>query len=267
VARNLTPFGVEVHICAVVGADANGRRARALLRAEKIRATGVISDRSRPTTTKTRITAERQQILRLDREETAAISTESEQRMAAWLARSIPHADVVLMSDYAKGVLTARVRETVFGTARRHAIPVLVDPKLPDLRAYRGATVLKPNMREVEAASKRPIESQKDFERAGRHLRQASGCDALIVTRGPLPTAVFLAGKEVAYVPTMAREVFDVSGAGDTMLAFLGLGMAAGVSYVEATELANIAAGIVVGKVGTARVERAELLAHMPSDR
>jgi len=266
VARNLTPFGVHVQLCAVVGADENGAMVRRLLVEDRLAASGVFTEPSKPTTTKTRVTAERQQILRLDREETSHLSGKTEQRLVAWLARAVPHADVVVMSDYAKGVLTQRVRETVFATARQCGVPVIVDPKIADLRAYRGATIIKPNASEAENAWGHPIVSPSDFERAGRHLLRSCACEALIVTRGPLPTAVFQAGKKVIYVPTLSREVYDVSGAGDTMLAFLGLGLAGGASYVEATELANIAAGIVVGKVGTARAEEAEILAQAAAD-
>ena len=266
VAYNLAPFGVRVQICGVVGHDENGAVVRRLLAENRVNAAGLFADPSRPTTTKTRVTAERQQILRLDREETETISGKTEQRLAAWLARAVPHADVVLMSDYAKGVLTPRVRETVFHTARRFEIPVIVDPKISDLRAYRGATILKPNAPEAAAAWGRPIVTPSDFERAGRQLRRTSGCEALVVTRGPQPTAVFQARGKVDYVPTLAREVYDVSGAGDTMLAFLGLGLAGSASCLEAVRLANIASGIVVGKVGTARAEEPEILAQAASD-
>jgi len=265
VARNLTPYGVQVQMCAVVGRDENGRCVRDLLARDAIGAAGVFADSARPTTTKTRITVQRQQILRLDREETVPISGKVEERLVAWLARAIPRTAVVLMSDYAKGLLSDRVRQAVFETAHRSAIPVVVDPKLPDLRAYRGATVLKPNTPELAKAWGHPIENEADLERAGQRLRRTSQCATLVVTRGPLPTAVFEAGKKVAYVPTLAREVYDVSGAGDTMLAFLGLGLLGGADYVEAVEIANVAAGIVVGKVGTARVERAELLTLLNS--
>ncbi|MCX8038180.1 MAG: D-glycero-beta-D-manno-heptose-7-phosphate kinase [Candidatus Sumerlaeia bacterium] len=261
VARNLARYGVRVELCAVVGRDPQGQRVRELLAQDGVSGAGVFADPRRPTTTKTRITAERQQIIRLDREEKTFVEGRVEQRLTGYLARAIPRADIVLMSDYAKGVLSESVRRTVFLTARKAGIPVVVDPKLPDLRAYRGATVLKPNLREVEAACKRAIATQSELERAGRQLRRASGCEALVVTRGPLPTAVFQAGCKPVYVPTLAREVFDVSGAGDTMLAFIALGLAGGATLFEAVEMANLAAGIVVGKVGTACVEKSELLA------
>jgi len=266
VARNLTPFRVHVQLCAVVGADENGAAVRRLLAEDRIGAAGVFTDPSRPTTTKTRVTAERQQIIRLDREETSPISGKIERSLSSWLERAVPRADVVLMSDYAKGVLTQRARETVFYTARKSGVAVIVDPKIADLRAYSGATVLKPNAPETERAWGRPITTQSDFERAGRRLQRTTACEALVVTRGPMPTAVFQAGEKVEYVPTLAREVYDVSGAGDTMLAFLGLGLAGGASYIEAVELANLAAGIVVGKVGTARAEEAEILAQAATD-
>jgi D-beta-D-heptose 7-phosphate kinase/D-beta-D-heptose 1-phosphate adenosyltransferase len=266
VARNLTPFGVQIDLCAVVGGDDAGRHVRELLAADGIGARGVFVDRSRPTTTKTRVTAERQQILRLDREETAPVSGDAGRRLARWLGPAVARAHVVLMSDYAKGLLTERIRETVFRAADKAGVPVVVDPKLPDLRGYRGATVLKPNVRETSSAWGRPIGDQADLERAGRSLRRSSGCDALVITRGPQPTAVFEKGRRVEYIPTLAREVYDVSGAGDTMLALIGLGLAAGASCFEAVRLANIGAGVVVGKVGTARAEEAEILAHAAAD-
>lgn len=262
VARNLTPFGVRIQMCTVVGDDPNGRKVRDLLAEDRIGTANVVVDPARPTTTKTRVTAERQQILRLDREDGAPVSETVERRLLDRLKKAVPRADVVLMSDYAKGLLTDRVRRLVLETARRSGIPAIVDPKLPDLRAYRGATILKPNAGETAAAWGRPITSRADVERAGRKLRRQAQCDALIVTRGPQPTSVFETGKKVAHVPTLAREVYDLSGAGDTMLALLGVGLAGGASFLEAVHLANVASGIVVGKVGTARAEKAEILAQ-----
>jgi len=267
VARNLTPFGLRVEVCAVVGDDANGRRVRDLLGDEGIASAGLVVDPSRPTTTKTRVTAERQQILRLDSEDASPIATEIERRLAPKLKSAVRRSDVVLMSDYAKGVLTERVMGTVFREARRAEIPVIVDPKRRDFRAYRGAAAIKPNAREIAAAWGRPIASQAELERAGRSLLRATGCEALVVTRGPQPTALFRPRRKVEYIPTLAREVYDLSGAGDTVAAFLGIGLAAGASYSEAVELANIAAGIVVGKVGTARAEKAEILAQAAGER
>jgi len=266
VARNLAPFGARIDLATVVGGDEEGRQVRRLLADEGVAARGVFVDPHRPTTVKTRVTAERQQMIRLDREDGSPLAAALESRLIAYLARAIPNAAIVLMSDYAKGVLTENVRKAVFSAARRAGVPVIVDPKIADLRAYAGATLLKPNAREIEAAWGRPIAAPDALERAGRQVRRTSGCDVLVVTRGPQPTMIVQGGRRIEFVPTLAREVFDVSGAGDTMLALLGVGLAGGASYVEAVRLANIAAGIVVGKVGTARAEQAEILAQAATD-
>jgi D-beta-D-heptose 7-phosphate kinase/D-beta-D-heptose 1-phosphate adenosyltransferase len=266
VARNLTPFGVQVHVGSVVGDDEDGRNVRQLLEENRIRAHGLFVDPSRPTTVKTRVTAERQQMIRLDRESTAPLAGEVEARLVAWLRKCVPSADLVLMSDYNKGVLTDSVRHAAIKAARDAGVPLIVDPKVADLRAYAGASLLKPNAREAEASWGRPIRTVAELERAGRSLRRTSACEALVITRGPQPTAVFQANRKVEYVPTLAREVFDLSGAGDTMLALLGIGLAGGASCIEAVELANIASGIVVGKVGTARAEEAEIIAQVADD-
>jgi D-beta-D-heptose 7-phosphate kinase/D-beta-D-heptose 1-phosphate adenosyltransferase len=267
VARNLAPFGLRVSIASVVGDDEEGRTVRKLLREDGTATRGLFVDAARPTTSKTRVTAERQQMIRLDREDSAPMSEAVQRQVIDWLAGAIPECAVVLVSDYAKGVLSEPVRKAIFETARAHGVPALVDPKLSDFRAYRGAFLIKPNYREACAAAGARIENREALEKVGRRLRRSTGCDALVITRGPHPTAVFQAGRKVEYVPTLAREVFDVSGAGDTMLALLGVGLAAGGSVVDAVHLANIAAGIVVGKVGTARAEVAEILAQAAADR
>jgi D-beta-D-heptose 7-phosphate kinase/D-beta-D-heptose 1-phosphate adenosyltransferase len=178
---------------------------------------------------------------------------------------------VILLSDYLKGVLTVRVIETVVAAARPKAIPVLVDPKGTDFSRYHGTTLLTPNRKEAEAAAGIAIRDSETLEQAAGLIMERAGLDNLLITRSEEGMSLFSRSGETVHIPTVAREVFDVSGAGDTVLASLAIGVAAGLGMAEAARLANIAAGIAVGKLGTSTVSPAEIinavaLTHSDSD-
>ncbi len=259
VAVNLQTLGCEVCLLGVVGADAAGQEVRALLDKQGIAATWLLEDLTRPTTEKTRLIAQQQQMLRLDREQRRPLDPALSAQVCEYARRLLPQVDGVVCSDYHKGVCTPEVLAPLFVQARAAARPVFVDPKTRDFTLYRGATVVKPNLTELEQASGMALEDEADIEEAARLLCRQSQAEALLVTRGQDGISLFQPLQAPLHLPANAREVFDVTGAGDTVTAAFSMAVLCGLSYAEAAALANTAAGIVVGKVGTAAVSPAEL--------
>lgn len=262
VAHGAVALGADVELCGVIGDDPTGRRLRESIEAVSIGTAGVMEQRRRQTTRKVRVIARHQHVLRMDWEETTAIdSTCASELLGRLTAGAKPH--VIVLSDYVKGVLTRELVDGVMTYAKAAGVPVVVDPKVPDYAHYRGATVIKPNRAEVEAALGRAIPEGDGEVQAiaagGRVLLEAAEAEALVVTLGDRGCIVVPKKGEVKYIPSAAREVYDVTGAGDTFVVTLALGIAAGAPIAEAAELANAAAGIVVAKVGTAVVSGAEL--------
>jgi D-beta-D-heptose 7-phosphate kinase/D-beta-D-heptose 1-phosphate adenosyltransferase len=260
VARNVCCFGAHAACVGVIGADDAGNKLRALLEQQGVDCSGLVEVRDRPTTIKTRIISQNQQMLRLDRESTQPISHGTEAMIAEHYSRLLPRVGAVVISDYAKGLLTPSLLATMLIKARESSVPVFVDPKGRDYTRYRGAFALTPNAREAAEASGIDTKSEADVVRAAQRLWELTSCDWVIVTRGAAGVALYKPGEAPKFVPTRAREVFDVTGAGDTFIAFLAMGIAAKLDVVEACEVANAAAGIVVGKLGAATVGPDELL-------
>jgi D-beta-D-heptose 7-phosphate kinase/D-beta-D-heptose 1-phosphate adenosyltransferase len=264
VARNVSALGAQCTLLGIVGADAAAEQLRAqLVLSPAIRA-HLISDSARPTSLKTRYVADGQQVMRADWERTDALSLEVARQVLAQFAVAINGADIVVLSDYAKGVLSDFVVHEAIRIARQCSKPVIVDPKSKNLSRYAGATVLTPNRLELQGAC--GIECQTDAQvtqGAGLVLEQGI-CGTLVVTRGKVGMSVIGSDGSVVHLPTAARQVYDVSGAGDTVVATLALGMATGGGVVESAAVANMAAGIVVGKRGTATVTAGEIMASMP---
>jgi rfaE bifunctional protein kinase chain/domain len=260
VARNIRSLGGRVVLAGVVGKDAAAERIKQDLSAAGVTAS-LTRDPSRPTTLKTRIVAHHQQIVRADRERVDPLSGDLEPDILGNLARWSPSCNAIVVSDYQKGVVTQRLMGDVASLARRHRIPVLVDPKVPHFRLYRGASVITPNQLEAEQATARRIRSAADLATVGRRLLSRLACRAVLLTRGEHGMSLFEKGQRPFHVPTAAREVFDVTGAGDTVIAGLALALCAGAEMKEAAVLANHAAGVAVGKLGTAVVEPDELVA------
>jgi D-beta-D-heptose 7-phosphate kinase/D-beta-D-heptose 1-phosphate adenosyltransferase len=210
------------------------------------------------------IAGRNQQVARIDYEEDRDVSGDVEQRVADAIGRAGAQAQVLLVSDYLKGVVTKRAMSALVALKQQGA-PLLVDPKIPHLECYRGATLVTPNNHEAEVATHRVIRTDADAAEAARDFRARAGCDAVLVTRGE--HGMWLSSDEVeGTAPATAREVADVTGAGDTVVATLALALAAGASTAEAAVLANHAAGIVVGKFGPATVTPHELLAAVSSE-
>lgn len=259
VINNLQALGCQVSVASVVGADRDGRELCRILDTQGIDTTGIICDAERTTTRKTRILASNQQMLRIDRECRVDILSSAEQSLIDYVTTGDSDFQVILVSDYLKGVLTERVLQALLAYGRKKNIPVIADPKGKDYEKYRGATLLTPNRAEAELATGIQIVDEQSLVAAGKALINNFDLQSLVLTRSEEGMTIFTPEGE-AHLPTKAREVFDVTGAGDTVLAFIGVGLAAGLSLQDAVWLSNVGAGIVVGKVGTSTVSPAEVL-------
>jgi len=260
VINNLVTLGCQVHVASVLGDDDDGRRLRRMLMEKGVVADGVLLAPGRTTSRKTRILASNQQMLRIDRESREPISPDQEGQLAAYVAMTAGDCQVILISDYLKGVLTEGLLQRIIALGREKGVPVVVDPKGKDYRKYRGATLLTPNRKEAQTASGITIMDETSLNMAGRKLRESLGLEALVLTRSEEGMSLFFRDGQGMHLPTEAREVYDVSGAGDTVLAVLGVGLGGGLALEEAARLSNVAAGIVVGKVGTSTVTPEEIL-------
>lgn len=258
--RNLTSLGAQARIVSVIGNDPAGQTVTRLLEecgdAEPL----IECEQSRPTSVKNRFVAQGQQLLRADTESTLPIEQDTFDRLIDRFSKALPSCSAVLLSDYAKGVLAGDRASEFIRLARDAGKPVIVDPKGVDFSRYRGATLLKPNLKEFHEASGCAGESDKEIVAASRRLLDACGAAFLLITRGSDGMLLVSDAGESWKFPTLAREVFDVSGAGDTAAAALSCAMALGAPVEQATEIANIAAGLAVGKAGTATVDQSELL-------
>ena len=259
VAANIAALGGDVRIVAVVGNDAPAERLTHELELAGVKADGLIVDGSRPTTIKSRVVAGSQHIVRFDRESDVPLGHAIRARVLQQVRDALPQADALLISDYAKGVVSPALIRQILALAGRLKKVVAVDPKVQHLSLFRGVTVVAPNHHEAAAAVRILVRGDSDLLRVGRLLLRRLRSRAVLITRGERGMSLFESGKPVVHIPTFAREVYDVTGAGDTVMAALSLALAAGASMHEAAVLANYAAGVVVGKRGTATVSRVEL--------
>jgi rfaE bifunctional protein kinase chain/domain len=260
VAHNVLALGGRVDAIGVVGTDSDGARLLDELSGRSIGSAGIISDASRRTTRKLRVvTTRNQQVARIDYEIDAEIDPAIEALVIRRIADLAASANAIVISDYLKGVVTPRVAAACAQEARAHGIPLLVDPKVAHIDRYRGATVITPNHLEAESVTHMRIRSQADAREAARRFRERAGSDAVLITRGE--HGMWLLGRETEEMalPAEAREVADVTGAGDTVVSALALAMAAGASLQDAARFANRAAGIVVAKFGPATVTADEM--------
>src|SRR5436309_1069253 len=289
VAANLKALGAEPLLIGVVGADEDGRRLRAGFEERGLHTRGVIEDPARPTTVKTRIVAHAQQVVRADRESRDEVAGRPLERLMEALERELPRCQALVVSDYGKGVVHPRVLAGALEAARRtpvavgtpegpragHAtgppgargIPVCVDPKESHIDSYRGVTILTPNQHEAGYVQGRRIVDEASLIEVGWGLQRRLEADAVLVTRGPDGMSLFERGGRYTCLPTVAREVFDVTGAGDTVVSVVALALAAGADFPSACQLANHAAGCVIREVGTASCTPAELLASLDGAR
>ena len=257
VAQNVAALGASCELVAVVGDDRAGETLRAMLGEIATDARAIVRV-ARPTTTKTRVLARSQQVVRFDEEDDADLAGDEVRDVLEAVRRAIADADALVLEDYNKGVLVPAVIEQAVRWARERGIPIVVDPKYRNFFAYRGATIFKPNRRELESAlgAAVDLEHPEALPETFRRL----GVEHLLLTLGEQGMALLTAEGDVHRVPTTAREVYDVVGAGDTVTAYLATMLAAGASAREAAVIANFAAGVEVGKLGAATVSPAELL-------
>lgn len=261
VLANLISLGAHGWVVGVVGNDSAGERLRSELRSLNSGGDGgLIVDDTRRSTTKTRIVAHSQLVVRADRESRAPVDGKLEAQIVARLKEKLAEADAFVVSDYDKGVVTPTILREILPFAYER-VPVLVDPKLRNFNSYRPATLVTPNHLEALRMSNTEDHSDDGSHDAARIIQQKLGCDAVLITRGDRGMMLLEAGGEPVYVETAAREVYDVTGAGDTVIAALAAALASGATILEAAALANHAAGIVVGKVGTASATADELIA------
>lgn len=260
VARNILAVGVHVACAGVVGDDDQGRMLTAHLAQDGADCSSILTVHDRPTTTKTRVLAQNQQMLRLDREDARPISKHTWQLLLEHCIRDLSSYNGVVVSDYGKGSLPEEFLAALFAETVRMNIPVFVDPKGKDYTRYRGATTLTPNAREASEASGFSVDDENIIKAAEKIMDDVK-CSYLVITRGASGLALFNGTNKPLMIPTSAREVFDVTGAGDTFISWLAMCVSSGMSPEDACALANIAAGIAVGKVGCATVTDEEVLA------
>jgi len=279
VAANLAALGALVEAFGVIGEDEPGRALRACLRAAGIADNGIVADKTRVTTVKTRVIARHQQIVRIDHERREPVAAPVEERLFRQLVASLKKLDGLVLSDYDKGLINDAFADRVLSACHHLKVPVFVKPKTSRLYAYRGARVIVCNAKEAGFFVTRSLLDERSFEEAGRALLAHFGCSAVVITRGEKGMSIFeesaprhitipatsfevtyaRVGKSGVEKGSTGRQVFDVTGAGDTVLSVLSLAVAAGASLPDAATLANTAAGVVVGKLGTASVTVPEL--------
>jgi rfaE bifunctional protein kinase chain/domain len=259
VVMNGKALGAQMIPLGVIGNDWAAERIRELFLEEQLSTDGLLTS-ERATTLKTRILAHQQQVVRVDREQRTPISDELQNQLAKQFLEIVDSVDGVIISDYAKGTLTPALLAKILPEARKKEKLVCLDPKTRHFSSYTPVTVITPNQAEASSLLGYPIVSEEDLMEAANRILKLIDCTALLITRGDKGMALFSNG-EFTLVPTKAREVYDVTGAGDTVVTAICLALAAGAELIEAVELANAAAGIVVGKIGTATLTASELLA------
>lgn len=259
VAANIAALGAQATLIGTVGADAEARELASVLARSPAVAFLPVTDDTRRTMVKSRFIAAGQQVVRADQEDTHVIDAPTEGRVLEAFAAGLEGCTAVVISDYSKGLLTDRVLRVVIEKARSAGIPILVDPKRPDLGDYRGATLIKPNRKELSLATGLPSHTDAEAEAAARRVIAHTGA-MLLMTRSEQGMSLFRDGLAPIHARAEAREVFDVSGAGDTVIAVVATALAAGIDIEDALTLANAAAGIVVGRIGTATVSAEDLI-------
>ncbi|PIR69644.1 MAG: D-glycero-beta-D-manno-heptose-7-phosphate kinase [Candidatus Niyogibacteria bacterium CG10_big_fil_rev_8_21_14_0_10_46_36] len=256
-AANLRAFGAGVMLIGPLGRDEEARAVKALCKKEGIACDACIESKARSTTTKTRLIAKGQQIARIDRESVTPLSPSEEKQILRAIEKHIPEWHVLVISDYAKGGMTQSLAKECVRLARRYNMPIIVDTKPQHFYFFRNATAYTPNIHEAEAVFGSALANEKDIRDAGRFLQKKTKANILI-TRGADGMTLFQANRTY-HIPSSAREVYDVTGAGDTVIAAFALALAGGASFSHSATIANTAAGVVVGKQGTATVSQAEV--------
>jgi D-beta-D-heptose 7-phosphate kinase/D-beta-D-heptose 1-phosphate adenosyltransferase len=266
VAHNLASLGAEPRLVGLVGDDVSGRSLRGEIVARGVDVGSLVTDATRRTTVKTRVIAHQQQVVRTDEEDTDDARGDAETALVRALEASLPGAEAIVVSDYGKGAITARTLERCLELAKKARVPVAVDPKETHFFSYRSVSVLTPNVHEAGRAHGKTLRGEEQIQEAGWALRERLDADALLITRGPDGMSLFERGGRDTHLPTVAREVYDVTGAGDTVVSAYALSLAAGAAHPLAALVANHAAGLVIRHAGTAVTTREELIAALSAE-
>jgi len=259
VANNIVALGGKVILAGVIGKDAMGAGVLSLLKKEGVNTELIVADASRPTITKTRVIAHSQQVVRIDRESSCHIKAEIIAELLTRIRRWIKRVDAVIISDYNKGLLTESLAQGVISLARQNHRIITGDPKPQNIHKFRGVTIISPNQSEAAIAANTEIVNRLTLIQTGKNILQHLQCEAVLITRGEEGMSLFEKTGGISHIPTVAQEVYDVSGAGDTVISTLTLALAAGANFREAAVAANCAAGITVGEVGVATTTQTEL--------
>lgn len=262
VAANVVSMGANAHVFGVIGDDGAGRRLTEKLEAQNISTEGLIIDSGRRTSVKTRVIGQRQQMIRIDRENTQDIDYQRQKDMLTTLMDISYKLDGIIVSDYAKGVIVETLLKELVDRFKKRDKFVAIDPRLKNFDYYKNATVITPNVREAESFLGKVFVTEKDVEDGGMKLLKRTSSDAILLTRSEKGITLFERDKKPVTIPTRALEVFDVTGAGDTVISAFSMALATGASMPEAAEVANLAAGVVVGMVGTASAQKQQILNH-----
>lgn len=263
VANNIHALGAEAFVCGVIGADERGRILTDELRRKNIDVEGIIIDNERPTTLKTRVIAHHQQVVRIDREKLDDIDDNIISQILTFVKEKVYEVDAVLIEDYGKGVIVPRLIQEIVSLAHKYKKIITVDPKENHFSLYQNVTLITPNHHEAAKATGKEIKTEQDLEEVGRILLARQKIKALLITLGEDGMRLFEENGRSLHIPTVAQEVFDVSGAGDTVVSAATIALASGASMLEAAYISNYAAGIVVGKVGVAVATQEELVGRM----
>ncbi len=259
VYSNILSLGGRAQLCGVIGHDDAGQALIRELRLNRKKHPGIIVDPTRPTTKKTRIIAHSQQVVRYDSERHHDISPPFTKRILRYINAQLVSISCIVVSDYCKGVITPSLMAQLGKLAHAQRIPILVDPKVEHFSCYAGVTIITPNHLEAQQASGRSASDHKSIHDIGHQLRQRLGCEAVLVTRGEQGISLCESTGKSWHIPAMARQVYDVTGAGDTLISALALALSAGASIQESAILANHAAGVAVGMIGTAAITKTQL--------
>ncbi|MBW2063397.1 MAG: D-glycero-beta-D-manno-heptose-7-phosphate kinase [Deltaproteobacteria bacterium] len=267
VINNIYSLGGRPLLCGVVGEDITGEEIIGEIGRLGLRTDGIIRVPGRKSSIKTRVVAQNQQVVRFDREDRRNLEGESVGRILSFIEDNLKELDAIIVADYGKGVVTGEVMKGIRGLVENRDIIIAVDPKTDNFEFYRGIDVITPNHHEAGAFCRRSIEDDDSLVRAGKHLLRELDCRSVLITQGKDGMTLFENGGEISHISTVAKKVFDVTGAGDTVISTFCLGLASGMGLKVAALLSNFAAGIVVGEVGTSTVSKEELLEAICSQR
>ncbi|MDA3792589.1 MAG: D-glycero-beta-D-manno-heptose-7-phosphate kinase [Elusimicrobia bacterium] len=254
VINNIISLGGKAYASGVIGKDSHGRDIVKMLKDEGADTSGIIKDGSRPTSVKTRIIADRQQVVRTDIESKVKISKEITRKILKQLKHILKKADGIIISDYGKGIINRPLIEGIIRLAEEYSLPVVVDPQVGHFLDYSGVTSLTPNEKEVSEALNMRVDDDKSVEKAGFILLQKLNSAAVLITRGSKGMTLFKKGEKSRYIPTAAKDVFDVTGAGDTVTGIYMMGIVSGLGHYRAAQLANYGAAKVISRIGTVAV-------------